>query len=103
MKCPECKSEMRKVLVKVAGASTKALSHQCPKCDHFEFEKESTDKVLFEVRNTPLKIKHKIVKLSQERLGIYFNSNIMRSLRLKKGKEVYVSIPDSKHIVLELS
>jgi hypothetical protein len=58
--------------------------------------------VINELRETPLKIKQKIVKLSQDRLGIYFNKNIVRSLNLKKGEEIYLSVPDKKHIVIEV-
>ena len=36
------------------------------------------------------------------KLGIYFNNNVVRSLGLKKGEEIYISVPDRKHIVLEL-
>jgi hypothetical protein len=49
-----------------------------------------------------LNIKQKIVKLSQDRLGIYFNKNVVRSLHLKKGEDIFVSVPDKKHIVLEI-
>jgi hypothetical protein len=49
-----------------------------------------------------LKIKQNIIKLSQDRLGIYFNANIIRSLGLKKGEEIYLSVPDKGHILLEL-
>lgn len=102
MKCPNCKSELKKVEVKVHGASSKAISYQCPNCDYFEFEPLSSQKVVQELRETPLKIKQKIVKLSQERLGIYFNNNVVRSLNIKKGDEIYLSAPDKKHIILEL-
>ena len=102
MKCPNCNSELRKVEVKVQGAKSKATSYQCPNCDYFEFEPISSQKVIQELRETPLKIKQKIVKLSQERLGIYFNSNVVRSLKLKRGEDVFVSVPDKKHILLEL-
>lgn len=102
MKCPKCNSKLNKIEVKIEGAKNKAVSYQCNKCDYFEFEQESSKKVLDELRETPLKIKQKIVKLSQDRLGIYFNSHIVRSLEIKKGEEVYVSVPDKKHILLEL-
>ena len=59
-------------------------------------------KIIEELRETPLKIKQKIVKLSGERLGIYLNSHIVRSLQLKKGEEILVSVPDKRHILLEL-
>jgi len=102
MKCPECDSNLRKVDVKIWGAENKAISYQCPKCDYFEFEPISSQKVIEELRETPLKIKQKIIKISQDRLGVYFNNNLIRSLDLKKGEEVYVSVPDKKHIILEL-
>ena len=102
MKCPKCSLNLRKVNVKVQGAENKAISYQCPNCDYFEFEPISSKKVIEELRETPLKIKQKIVKISQDRLGVYFNNNIIRSLDLKKGEDVYVSVPDKKHIILEL-
>ena len=102
MKCPKCSLNLRKVNVKVQGAENKVISYQCPNCDYFEFEPTSSKKVIEELRETPLKIKQKIVKISQDRLGIYFNNNIIRSLDLKKGEDVYVSVPDKRHIILEL-
>ena len=59
-------------------------------------------KVVQELRDTPLKIKQKVIKLSQDRLGIYLNNNVVRSLNIKKGEDIYVSVPDKKHIVLEI-
>lgn len=103
MRCPKCNSNLRKVEVSVQGAKNKVISYQCHKCDYFEFEPVSSKKVVEELRETPLKIKQKIVKLSQDRLGIYFNSHVARSLNLKKGENIYVSVPDKKHILLELS
>lgn len=102
LKCPKCSSVLKKVEVSVHGAKQKAISYQCPKCDYFEFEPESSKKVVEELRETPLKIKQRIVKLSQDRLGMYFNNHIVRSLNLKKGENIYASVPDKKHIVLEL-
>ena len=102
MKCPECESELKKVEVSVHGASQKAVSYQCSKCGYFEFEPVSSKKVLDELRTGPLKIKQKIVKLSGDRLGIYFNNNVVDSLHLKKGEELLLSVPDKKHIVLEI-
>lgn len=84
------------------GAENKAISYQCPNCDYFEFEPLSSTRVIEELRETPLKIKQKIVKLSQDRLGIYLNNHVVRSLSLKKGEDLYVSVPDKKHIVLEI-
>ena len=102
MKCPECEANLKKVEVKVQGAKNKAVSYQCPNCEHFEFEPESSKKVVEELREAPLKIKQKIVKLSQDRLGMYINRDVARSLNLKGGEEVYVSVPDKKHLVVNL-
>ncbi|MCX6706794.1 MAG: hypothetical protein NT001_01490 [Candidatus Woesearchaeota archaeon] len=102
MKCPKCDSNIKKVEVSVEGAENKVVSYQCPNCDYFEFEPISSKKVVEELRETPLKIKQTIVKLSKDRLGIYLNSHIIRSLNLKKGEDIYVSVPDKKHIILEV-
>ncbi|HLC56636.1 MAG TPA: hypothetical protein VJJ23_05345 [Candidatus Nanoarchaeia archaeon] len=102
MKCPKCNANLKKVEVNIHGASNKAISYQCTNCDYFEFEPISSKKVIEELRETPLKIKQKVIKLSQDRLGIYFNNNIIRSLGIKKGEEIYISVPDKKHILIEL-
>ena len=101
MNCPECGGKLRKVSVVVEGASKKADSYQCSSCDFFMFEKASAQRVLKELRETPLKIRQRIIKLSKDRLGMYLNTNVVRSLNIKKGEEVYVSVPDSRHIVIE--
>lgn len=103
MKCEKCKTQLKEVKVKVFGAKNKITSYQCPNCHYFEFEPESSKKVIEELRETPLKIKQNIIKLSQDRLGIYFNANIVRSLGLTKGEEVFLSVPDKNHILLELN
>lgn len=101
MNCPECGGNLRKVSVKVEGASKKAVSYQCSSCGFFMFEKASAQRVLKELRETPLKIRQRVIKLSKDRLGMYLNTNVVRSLNIKKGEEVYVSVPDSRHILIE--
>lgn len=105
MRCPKCSSNLRRVEVSVEGAEQKAISYQCIKCDYVEFEEKSSAKVVKELKSkeTPLKIKQKIIKLSQDRLGMYFNKNIVESLELKAGEEVQVSVPDKDHIILKIN
>lgn len=103
MKCPNCTRKLRIVDVAVAGAQHKARSYQCSGCDYFTFEPESSRNVLAELRDTPLKIRQKIVKLSKDRLGMYFNTHVVQSLGLKKGEEIAISVPDKRHVVIELS
>lgn len=104
MKCPRCKSTLRKVRVAFEGAKQRALSYQCsnPDCIYFEFEEESSKRVVAELKakETHLKIKQKVVKLSKGRLGTYFNTNVIRSINLKPGEDIYVSVPDKKHIII---
>ena len=102
MKCPECNSDLRMIEVGAWGAKKKAVSYQCPSCDYYEFEGESSKKLLEELRKTPLKIRQKIIKLSHDRLGMYFTKDMVRSLNLKGGESIDVSLPDKKHIVIGL-
>ena len=105
MRCPKCSSNLRKVEVDIEGAKQKAISYQCAKCGYFEFEEKSAAKVIKELkaRETPLRIKQKIIKLSQGRLGMYFNKNVVESLQLKAGENVFVSVPDKDHIMLKIN
>ena len=102
--CPNCKSKLNKVQVEIEDAETKAISYQCPNCDFFTFEPETTLKIIKEIKakESPLKIKQKIIKLSKDRLGIYFNRDIIKSLNLKSGEEILVSVPNKKKVILEI-
>jgi DNA-directed RNA polymerase subunit M/transcription elongation factor TFIIS len=75
MTCPKCNSELKKVEVDIEDAKTPVISYQCDKCDYYSFEPESTIKIINEIKQKEpsLKIKQKIIKLSQDRLGMYFN------------------------------
>jgi len=105
MRCPKCSSNLKKVEVNIEEAKQKAISYQCTKCDYFEFEEKSAAKVVKELKSkeTPLRIRQKIIKISKDRLGIYFNKNIVESLELKAGEEVHISVPDKDHIILKIN
>ncbi len=102
--CPKCGKKLKKIMVSVEGAKNKALSHQCVSrnCYYFDFDQKSAKKVIQELKENPLQIQQKIIKLSGNRLGMYFNKHIIKSLNIKKGEEIYVSVPDKKHILIEL-
>ena len=104
MKCPICNHNMKKVKVEIEDAETKAISYQCPNCDYFTFEPKSSIQILRELKEkeSPFNIKQKIIKLSKDRLGVYFNKDIIRSLNLKPGEKVLISVPDKKRIVLKI-
>ena len=104
MQCPNCSSVLRKVNVEVEGAKEKASSFQCPKCDYVEFEPRSAARVVKQLEaKSPLKIKQKIVKISKNRIGMYFNKNVIESLRLKSGETIFVSVPDKHHVLVNIS
>jgi len=104
MKCQKCGSELKKVNVEVEDAETKVLSYQCNKCGYISFDKKSARKAVEEIRvkESALRISQRIIKLSKDRLGMYFNKNVVESLNLEAGKEIYVFVPDKNHIVLQL-
>ncbi len=104
MKCPECGSALKKVDVDIEDASRPVVSYQCPKCDYFSFDKKSMKRAIDEIRakESALRISQKIIKLSKDRLGMYFNKNVVESLNLEAGKEIYVYVPDKEHIILKL-
>ncbi len=62
---------------------------KCPKCKQ-------------EILVSPLKISQKVVKLSKDRLGLYLNRDIVRSLGLKGGQEILVSVPEKGTIVFQV-
>ncbi|MFH1637623.1 MAG: hypothetical protein ABIB71_04340 [Candidatus Woesearchaeota archaeon] len=104
MKCPECKNKMKEIAVNIQDADTKVKSYQCSKCGFFDFEKKSMNKAIKEIKlkEQPLTIKQKVIKLSHNRIGMYFNKDVARCLNLKGGEDIYISVPDQNHIVLNL-
>src|SRR3990167_9935511 len=105
MKCPKCSAQLKEIKVKIQDADSSVTSYQCCGCGYFDFEGKSMEKAISEIRarEAPLKIKQKIIKLSHDRLGMYINRDVARSLNLKGGEEVYVSVPDKKHLVVNLA
>lgn len=104
MNCPQCHQNLKEIEVRIQDADSPVTSYQCGNCGYFDFEEKSMNRAITEIKtkDAVLKIKQRIIKLSQDRLGIYFNNNVVRSLGIRGGEEVYLSVPDRKHIVVEL-
>jgi len=102
--CPQCAHALKKITVKIQDAESPVTSYQCGSCGYFELEEKSVTKAIDEIKEkeNPLKIKQKIIKLSQDRLGIYINQDVARSLNLKGGEEIFVSVPDKKHLLVDI-
>ena len=103
-KCPKCNGKMKEIKVKIQDADSPVTSYQCADCGYFDFEEKSINKAINEIKlkETPLAIKQKIIKLSHDRLGMYINRDVARSLNLKGGEDVYVSVPDKHRMVLKV-
>ncbi len=95
---------MKEVKVKIHDAKSPVTSFQCQSCGYFDFEDESMQKAIGEIKEKEmaLTIKQKVIQLSQDRIGMYFNRDIARCLNLRAGEEIYVSVPDKKHIVISV-
>lgn len=102
MRCPHCDAELKQVDVTIEGTERKVRSHQCPRCDYYRFERSSRDAALSELQKAPLKIRQSVITLSHGRLGIYLSKHIVESLGIKRGDCFKASVPDERHIVLEL-
>lgn len=105
MQCLKCHAKMKEVKVSIQDADSPVTSYQCSKCGYFDFEEKSIQDAIREIKakEVPLQIRQKIIKLSQDRLGMYINRDVARSLNLKGGEDVYVSVPDKKHMVVNVS
>ncbi|MBI5391165.1 hypothetical protein HZB02_06775 [Candidatus Woesearchaeota archaeon] len=95
---------MKSSWITIQDAKSPVLSHQCPKCSYFDFDGKTMEKAISEIKakETALKMKQKIIKLSHNRLGIYLNKDVARTLHLKGGEEVLISVPDKHKLVVEL-
>jgi hypothetical protein len=96
---------MKEVEVTIQDAKSPVISYQCGKCGYFEFEEKAMNRAIAEIKakEAHLKIKQKIIKLSHDRLGIYLNKDVARSLNIKGGEEIYVSVPDKNHFLVEVN
>ncbi len=103
--CPKCGLRMKEVKVKIQDAKSPVTSYQCTSCGYFDLEEKSISRAVDEIKakEATLKIKQKIIKLSHDRLGMYINRDVARSLNLRGGEDVYISVPDKKHIIVSLS
>ena len=102
--CPKCNLKIKEIDVSIEGATEKVRSFQCKKCGYLEFDKKSGKRVIEELKEKAgaISIRQKIIKISHNRLGTYFNENIIRSLELKGGEEIYVTAPDKKTILINI-
>ena len=84
-KCPQCKSEMRKVLFDISyGVNVESL--HCDKCE-FNITKDNKLKRALDSLKEQMSKEIKVIKIGTG-LGVRFPNEVVRSFNLKKGKEV---------------
>ncbi|MEK6963740.1 MAG: hypothetical protein AABX70_04890 [Nanoarchaeota archaeon] len=97
-KCPNCHVEVH-IAERIIE---EAVRYQCGSCEYSKLEPAASRTATPPILTSPLQLKQKITTLSQGRLGLYLNQDVVRSLGLKAGQEVFVSVPDSKTVVIKL-
>lgn len=109
MNCEKCKGELKKFKVEVEDSDLNSEGFECKKCGELFFNKEKSKKIVEDLKtkelmkNLPaLSIKQKVIKLSKDRLGFYFNKDIIRCTNLKAGESIEVRLLTKKHILLEI-
>lgn len=104
--CPDCGEEMVFVEVAVEDADSKVISYQCPSCGHFEFDQESSRKAVSELKDKHKKsrkeVEERIVKFTDNKLGIYLDAETVKSLNLMPGTKIWLSFPSKKRIVVRI-
>lgn len=104
MICKKCHKKMKEIKVNVEGAKLSSKAFECSKCGDLQFDRESGLKVVKELekkkKSCPLNIEQKITKLSYDRLGFYFNKDIVRCLDLKPGEKVHLTVLDKKNLLI---
>ncbi len=113
--CPNCHVEVKPT----ERIIEEAVRYQCGSCEYSKLEpvlpqeakllgpqepsgscgsRTATPPIL----SSPLQLKQKITTLAQGRLGLYLSQDVVRSLGLKAGQEVFMSIPDEKKILINI-
>ena len=96
--CPNCHTEAKAA----ERIIEEAVRYQCGTCEYSKLEPVESRTATPPILSSPLQLKQKITTLAQGRLGLYLSQDVVRSLGLKAGQEVFLSVPDGKKIMIEL-
>jgi hypothetical protein len=109
MNCKKCGGKLKKFKVEVEDSDLGSEGFECVKCGELFFDEEKSKKIVNDLKRKEflkelpaLSIKQKVIKLSKDRLGFYFNKDIIRCTNLKAGEPVEVRLLDKKHILVEV-
>ena len=109
MNCEKCDGSLKKFKVEVEDSDLSSEGFECVKCGELFFNKEKGKEIVADLKRKEmleelpvLSIKQKIIKLSKDRIGFYFNKDIVRCAGLKAGEPVEVRLLDKKRILVEV-
>lgn len=109
MNCKKCGGKLESFRVKVEDSDLPSEGFECNKCGELFFDEKKGKAVVEELRRKELlgelpvlSIKQKIIKLSKDRIGFYFDKDIARCAELKAGEPIEVRLLDKKTILLEV-
>ncbi|MBI5389529.1 hypothetical protein HZB01_04070 [Candidatus Woesearchaeota archaeon] len=97
--CPQCKTEMEKVVFDV-GYGVNVESMHCKKCG-FNITEKDTLKTALDGLRQQMRKEVKIVQIGTG-LGVRFPNEVVKSYHLKKGEEMFLK-PESDGIKLVVS
>jgi hypothetical protein len=109
MKCKKCGGGVEKFAVKVEDSDLPSRGFECKKCGELFFDEKKSKAIVAHLKKKELlgdlpalSIRQKIIKLSKNRLGFYFNKDIARCAKLKAGEPIEVRLLDKKRIMVEI-
>lgn len=109
MKCKKCGGRLARFKVDVEDSDLPSEGFECRKCGELLFDEEKSRAVVENLKKKELlrelpvlSIKQKVIKLSKNRLGFYFNKDIARCTNLKGGEPIEVRVLDKKRILVEM-
>ncbi len=109
MKCKKCGGSLEKFSVDVEDSGLPSEGFECKKCGELFFDEKKSKAVVEDLKRTKLlkelpvlSIRQKIIKLSKNRLGFYFNKDLARCAKLKAGEPIEVRLLDKKTIMVEV-
>lgn len=109
MKCKKCGGTLERFAVGVEDSDLPGEGFECKKCGELFFDEKKSRAIVEGLKKKELlkelpalSIRQKIIKLSKDRLGFYFNKDIVRCAKLKAGEPIEVRLLDKKRIMVEI-
>ena len=109
MKCKKCGGTLKRFAVKAENSDLGSEGFECKQCGELLFDEKKSKAIDEDHKRKDLcqelpalSIRQKVIKLSKNRLGFYFNKDIARCAKLKAGEPIEVRLLDKKRIMVEV-